>query len=89
MLIEGGGSIDLGAESLDLTFRGKPKKLRLGRVRAPLHVRGALLSPSFSIDTGPVLVQAGKAALLAVAITPMAAALALVDPGLAHDANCP
>jgi uncharacterized protein involved in outer membrane biogenesis len=88
VLIEGGGTVDLRSESLDLTFRGALKQIRLGRARSPLHVRGALRSPSFSLEKGRLLAQTGGAALLGVALTPMAAVLALVDPGLAHDANC-
>jgi uncharacterized protein involved in outer membrane biogenesis len=88
VLIEGSGGIDLRTESLDLAFRGSPKKMRLGRVRSPLLVRGPLRSPSFSLNKSHLLAQTGEAALLGVALTPMAAALALVDPGLARDANC-
>ncbi len=88
VLIEGDGALDLRAESMDLTFRGQPKTMRFGRVRSPLHVRGPLNRPSFSLDKGRLLAQTGEAALLGVALTPMAAALALVDPGLARDANC-
>jgi uncharacterized protein involved in outer membrane biogenesis len=62
--------------------------MRLVHVRSPLYVRGQILHPSFGMNKGRVLAQTGGAAALGIALTPLAAALALVDPGLAKDANC-
>ncbi len=87
VLIQGGGTVDLRSEVLDLTFRGDPKTVRLGRIRSPLLVRGAMRSPSFSLSPGALSKQAGAAVLLGV-LAPPAAVLAFVDPGLAKDANC-
>jgi uncharacterized protein involved in outer membrane biogenesis len=64
VLITGAGQIQLDSETLDLAFRGHPKKLRLLRLRSPLMVRGTLLHPSISIDTGQsslVLIDPGSA----------------------------
>ena len=88
VLITGTGSLDLDSEALDLTLRGQPKKVRLVRVRSPLYVRGVLAHPSFSMSTGRVVAQTGGAVALGIAFTPIAAVLALVDPGLAKDADC-
>ena len=49
VLITGGGQIHLDSETLDLSFRGHPKSLRILRLRSPLLVRGTLLHPSISI----------------------------------------
>jgi uncharacterized protein involved in outer membrane biogenesis len=87
VLITGGGSIDLGSEGLDLRFEGRPKRPRL-RVRAPLLVRGTLRHPSFSIEAKKPAAQAGGAVALGMLLTPVAAILAFVDPGLARDAAC-
>ena len=88
VLISGSGAIDLSSETLDLTLQGHPKKLRLARVRSPVYVRESLAHPSFSLDKGRVAAQTTGAAALGIALTPIAAVLALVDPGLAKDADC-
>jgi uncharacterized protein involved in outer membrane biogenesis len=87
VLITGSGTIDLDSETLDLQFQGRPKHPRL-RVRAPLLVRGTLRSPSFSVDAKKPAAQAGGAIALGVLLSPVAAMLAFVDPGLAKDADC-
>jgi uncharacterized protein involved in outer membrane biogenesis len=87
VLITGEGTIDLASETLDLRFQGRPKHPRL-RVRAPLLVRGPLRHPSVSIDPKKPAAQAGGAIALGMLLTPVAALLAFVDPGLAKDADC-
>src|SRR6185312_2741766 len=86
--ITGNGTIDLGPESLDLTLHGASKKVRFGRVHSPVYVRGSLTHPSFDLDKGRLAAQAGGAVALGIALTPLAAVFALVDPGLAKDADC-
>jgi uncharacterized protein involved in outer membrane biogenesis len=88
VLITGTGAVDLEPETLDLTLHGQSKKVRLVHVRSPVYVRGQILHPSFGMNKGSVVAQAGGAAVLGIALTPLAAALALVDPGLAKDADC-
>lgn len=88
VLITGTGAVDLEPETFDLTLHGQPKKVRLVHVRSPVYVRGQLLHPSFGVNKGRVLAQTAGAAALGIALTPLAAALALVDPGLAKDADC-
>ena len=88
VLITGVGSVDLDSEAVDLTLRGAPKHVRLVRMRSPVYVRGSITHPSLGVNPGRLLAQAGEAAALGIALTPLAAALALVDPGLAQDADC-
>jgi uncharacterized protein involved in outer membrane biogenesis len=88
VLITGKGDANLGTERLDLSIQGKPKKLRLVRLRTPITVHGTLEKPSIGVSPEKVLAQAGAATALGVVLTPVAAALAFVDPGLAKDANC-
>ena len=85
--IQATGSVDLGRETLDMSVTGKPKELRIGRIRAPLLVTGALSHPDVHVKASAALVQGGIAVLLGF-ITPPAALLAFVDPGLQKDANC-
>lgn len=87
VLITGEGAIHLDSEALDLQFIGRPKHPRL-RLRAPLLVRGTLKNPDISVAAKKPLAQAGGAIALGVLLTPVAAMLAFVDPGLARDSNC-
>ena len=86
--ITGGGEVRLGPEVLDLTLKGYPKRLRLTRLKAPVRITGHLLQPSIAISAGPVLKQGAIATALGATLTPLAAVLAFVDPGLTRDENC-
>jgi uncharacterized protein involved in outer membrane biogenesis len=88
VLITGKGNIELGTEKLDLTLQGQPKKFHLVRVRAPVHVRGPLIKPKLGPDEAQLVKQGGIAAALGTLLTPVAAMLAFVDPGLAKDEDC-
>ncbi|OGN52096.1 MAG: membrane assembly protein AsmA, partial [Caulobacterales bacterium RIFCSPHIGHO2_01_FULL_67_30] len=50
VLAQGTGTIDLGAETLDLRVDGESKKPRLLRVWAPITVKGALTAPQVGVD---------------------------------------
>jgi len=88
VLITGKGNIDLGTEQLDLTLNGQPKKLRLVRVRSPIEIGGTLLHPAFGLKPGNTVAQGTAAVALGTLLTPVAAVLAFIDPGLAKDADC-
>lgn len=88
VLITGNGEIHLDSETLDLAVRGRPKSWRLVRLRSPVLIRGTLKHPSIGIEARNSLAQAGEAVALGVLLTPLAAVLAFVDPGLAKDADC-
>jgi hypothetical protein len=51
-------------------------------------VQGRLQDPQFGVKGGQVAAQTGIAAALGALITPLAALLPFVDPGLAEDADC-
>jgi uncharacterized protein involved in outer membrane biogenesis len=87
VLITGEGTIDMDSEALNLQLTGHPKHPRL-RVRAPLVVHGTIKHPTFSTDVSKPMAQAGGAIALGVLLTPVAAMLAFVDPGLAKDSDC-
>jgi uncharacterized protein involved in outer membrane biogenesis len=87
VLITGQGSVNLDSEELEFALRGRPKSPRL-RVRAPVLIRGTLKHPAVSLEKGRTALQAGEAVALGVLLTPVAALLAFVDPGLAKDADC-
>ncbi len=88
VLVTGDGRITLDDEKLDLNLKGQPKKFRFDRLRSPINIRGTLRHPSVGLSVPAVIKQGAVAAGLAVIGTPIAAALAFIDPGLAKDADC-
>lgn len=88
VLITGRGSVNLDSEVLDLALQGDPKKLRLLRLRSPITLRGTLRHPAVGVNVGKLAQQGGVAAALGVLLTPVAAAIAFIDPGLAKNKDC-
>lgn len=86
--ITGRGEIRLGPEELDLSIKGEPKKLRVARLRTPVEINGHLRDPRIGVDAGKVAKQGAVAAAIGAVLTPLAAVIAFVDPGLAKDENC-
>jgi AsmA family protein len=88
VLINGRGSVHLGDERLDLQVQGNPKKLRLTRIRAPITIKGTLAHPAIGVDAAKLAKQGAVAAALGTLLTPLAAIIAFVDPGLAKNKDC-
>jgi AsmA family protein len=88
VLATGTGTIDLKNETVDMSFMGEPKKIRIGRLKAPILVTGPLVSPHIGLDAGKALPQAGVGVALAAFVAPLAAILPFVNPGLADNADC-
>jgi uncharacterized protein involved in outer membrane biogenesis len=88
VLVDGSGSVNLGAESMNLQLNGHPKKFRIGHLNSPIDVKGPLVAPRFSLEGGKIAAQAGIGAALGALLSPLAAILPFVDPGLAKNANC-
>ncbi|MFO1247629.1 MAG: AsmA family protein [Alphaproteobacteria bacterium] len=85
--VDGGGTINLGDETVDMQLQGKPKNFQLMRLRAPITIKGSLAHPNLGVKAGGIVAQGGIAAALGF-INPLASILAFIDPGLAKDANC-
>lgn len=85
--IDAGGHINLADETLSLQLQGKPKKFQVVRLRAPITVTGAWAHPAIGIKATEAIAQGGMAAALGF-LSPLAAILPFLDPGLAKDANC-
>ena len=86
--VSGEGSVNMKTETLNLRLTGHPKEFRLVRVRAPITISGPISKPAVGLDAGRAIAQGGVAAGLAALLSPFAALLPFVDPGLAEDANC-
>jgi uncharacterized protein involved in outer membrane biogenesis len=87
VLLTGKGEIDIGKELWDLTLTGQPKTPRL-RLKAPITVRGNIFHPSFGLASGNAIGQASAAIGLGALLSPVAAVLAFIDPGLGKNADC-
>jgi uncharacterized protein involved in outer membrane biogenesis len=85
---DGDGTIDLNTEALNLELKGKPKKIRILHLSTPVAVTGHLRGPKFGLKPGMAPLQAAGAIALGVVLSPIAAILPFVDPGLSHDADC-
>jgi AsmA family protein len=85
--LDGHGSINLKNETIDLTLQGNPKHFQLLHLRAPIKMSGSLSAPQIGVDKSQALVQ-GAVGLGLGAVSPFAAILAFVDPGLAKNADC-
>ena len=84
---KGSGDVNLGAETLNFSLTGEPKKFRIGRLMAPITLTGPLSSPKVGVKAGKAPAQAGVAVALGV-VFPLAAILPFIDPGLAKNADC-
>jgi uncharacterized protein involved in outer membrane biogenesis len=88
VMATGEGTVDLKNEQIDLAITGHPKKPQLIRLRAPITIKGPLDHPSIGVDPRSAIVQGGIAAGVALVLSPLAAILPFVDPGLGKDADC-
>src|SRR6185369_2632770 len=85
VLIKGHGTINVDTERMNFELRGHNKKVR--RVRVLIPAKGSLSAPRLGVEPGAAIAQGGIGAALGM-LTPLAAILPFVDPGLAKDANC-
>jgi uncharacterized protein involved in outer membrane biogenesis len=86
--ITGHGTVNLDTEGINFVIQGHPKSFKLIRLRAPILIGGTLADPHVGIQAGSAIAQGGIAVALAAFLSPLAAILPFVDPGLAKDANC-
>jgi len=88
VLISGSGAVNLDTERMDFRVQGHDKKFRLVRVLLPVTAQGPIRSPKLGVEAGPAIAQGAVAVGLGALLSPLAAILPFVDPGLAKDANC-
>lgn len=82
------GQINLARERLALTIRPESKGMRVFSLRSPLHVAGTFDDPDIGVDMGAVGLKAGAAAVLGAVAAPLAALLALIEPGEEEKSPC-
>jgi AsmA family protein len=86
-VIHGSGTLQVDGETLDLKLRGQPKHPGLA-LHSAVNIRGDLAHPQMRLDAGHLAAQGAAAVALGLVLTPVAAVLAFVNPGLAHDVDC-
>lgn len=82
------GTIGLDQETLDLKFLAHPKDPSPLSVRTPVTVGGHLADPSVGIDPVPLVARGAAAVAIGALLTPLAAILAFIEPGLQEDVDC-
>ena len=88
VLATGKGTVDLRTEAINIELQGHPKTFQLIRLRAPVTVSGQIRSPKIGLKAGAAAGQAVAAVALGAFLSPIAAILPFVDPGLAKNADC-
>jgi uncharacterized protein involved in outer membrane biogenesis len=86
-IVNGKGSINLADEHLDLSISGENKSASPLSLGGPILIGGTFLHPTAGLGAKAIAKGAGAVAL-GVLLTPIAAALAFIDPGDAKDADC-
>ena len=85
--VEGGGTINLKTEAMDLKLNPKPKDNSLASLNSPLYVRGTFSQPKPSPDVGKLAAK-GVGAIVMGIVNPLLAVLPLVREGKGEDSPC-
>ena len=88
VIVTGSGTINLDSERMAFRVQGHPKEFRLIRLMLPVTASGPIRKPKLGVEPGKAIAQGGVAVALGALLSPIAAILPFVDPGLAKDANC-
>lgn len=81
------GTIGFAEETLNILLKAYPKDFSLFVARTPFEIEGTFKNPQFHPVWSGLFLR-GAAALLLGAITPPAALLAFIEPGLGDNAEC-
>lgn len=87
-MVEGTGAFTLKNERFDVRIQARPKSPGILSFRTPIHAWGSFREPEFELEKAPLLARGGAAVLLATAVNPFAAVLALIEPGTKEDGDC-
>jgi uncharacterized protein involved in outer membrane biogenesis len=81
------GSVDLGAETLDLKLSPEPKDVSILAARTPILIKGTLHHPSILPEPVPLAAR-GAAAVLMGLVNPLLALVPLIETGPGKDSDC-
>jgi len=85
--VEGGGTVNLKTEEMNLKLHPKPKDSSIASLNSPLYVRGTFSDPKPAPDMGKLAARGVGAILLGV-INPVLAVLPLFKEGKGEDSPC-
>ena len=87
VVVEGGGTVNLKSEAMDLKLSPKPKDSSIASLNSPLYVRGTFSKPQVAPDVGKLAAKGAGAIVLGI-INPLLAVLPLFKEGKGEDSNC-
>jgi AsmA protein len=87
VLVEGGGTVNLKNEAMDLKLNPRPKDSSIASLNSPLFVQGTFSEPKVSPDMGKLAAK-GIGALVMGIINPVLAVLPLFKEGEKENSNC-
>lgn len=86
LVLDGGANFK--DESLNLRLRTLPKRANIGRLKAPIHIRGSFSKPSIKPDLVDVGMRTAAAVVLGTFLTPLAALLPTLQFSPGEDRDC-
>lgn len=86
--IIGSGQVHFSDETLDYVLRTEPKRLNIGSVAAPIHIRGSFAEPMIRPDAAALGVRGTAMVALGTVLTPLAALIPTLQLGLGEDNDC-
>ncbi len=86
--IQGEGTIQLATETMHLRLTPYPKDTSLLSLRSPITIGGHFKEPQIGIVPTHLALRGGAAVALSAWLTPAAALLAFIEPGLGEDSQC-
>ena len=84
----GTGGFNFKDESVDIRFRADAKKISILSGQSPVGIGGYFAAPAIRIISPELIARGAVAAGVGIAVAPLGAILAFVDPGDAKSAAC-
>ena len=86
--ITGDAAINFKNETMDIRVKGKPKQASPVVASTAIVVKGKMKDPSIGIDPAELAARGAAATALGIVLTPLAAILPFIDPGMGKDSDC-
>lgn len=84
--IGGSGTINLGAEKLDITLEPRSKKAGILSLRGPVHIRGTFRDADIALSSQTI--GRGASAVALGLLNPLLALIPLIETGPGQNADC-
>lgn len=87
-LLEGAAVVDLRYETIQGELEVHPKEFSPVASPVPLYITGTLSDPDVGLEPTGLVVRGAGALALGTLLTPLAALLPFIQPGIGEDADC-